>query len=274
MSIAQLLDAAENGDIDRVVRLIDEEGIDVNGQDEYMEWTPLILACNYGHLDVVELLLAKGADLYKSNYKRATPFHRACRGQHAHVVEYLLSIGVDFNRPDYQESPPIIYASSPHNDNTEVVALLVAAGADVMARNQFGRFPLLYVSSRGHPDSITVLLDANADINGTDNWGWTPLHEACRWNRVGCVQVLLDRGADVTMLTWDNGDTALELARRHGHESVIEEFRQRGSLLQTAEAAQVSDAAQERRAQIQRARDEASASATTGVNTSERAQLD
>ena len=34
MSIAQLLDAAENGDIARINRLIDEEGIDVNGQDE------------------------------------------------------------------------------------------------------------------------------------------------------------------------------------------------------------------------------------------------
>ncbi|MEE8216502.1 MAG: ankyrin repeat domain-containing protein, partial [Acidiferrobacterales bacterium] len=56
-----LHDAAENGDLDKVKRLIGE-GADVNARDDY-SLTPLHFSAGAGHTAVVELLIAEGADV-------------------------------------------------------------------------------------------------------------------------------------------------------------------------------------------------------------------
>ena len=57
--------------------------------------TPLQLACRNGHLELVRLLHAHGADLGVNIWYRAvTPFSLAFRGGHTDVVSYLRSYGV------------------------------------------------------------------------------------------------------------------------------------------------------------------------------------
>ncbi|GLD99545.1 hypothetical protein PINS_up008271 [Pythium insidiosum] len=57
----QLLEAAKNGDVERVRSLLDE-GVDVNARDDHDFCEPLHLAAQGGHADVVRLLLDRGAD--------------------------------------------------------------------------------------------------------------------------------------------------------------------------------------------------------------------
>src|ERR1700733_9621584 len=69
----ELLDAAERGDVAEVTRLLndhsDHKKVNINllGRQKYYTLTPLMAAAHKGHLEVVKLLLAKGAIVNKTN---------------------------------------------------------------------------------------------------------------------------------------------------------------------------------------------------------------
>ena len=99
---------------------------------------------------------------------------------------------------------------------------LIAAGADIRARNRRGAEPLHYAAdgkpgSRGwSPDAqaatIACLIAAGADPNATDKSGVAPLHRAVRTRCAAAVKALIDRGADPRRPN-KNGSTPLRLAK-------------------------------------------------------------
>jgi ankyrin repeat protein len=101
---------------------------------------------------------------------------------------------------------------------------LVAAGADVSARNRRGAVPLHYAadgtpgSPCWNPDAqtatIAVLIEAGADPNVTDGRGVTPLHRAVRTRCAAAVSTLLDGGADPQRKN-GNGSSPLKLATQN-----------------------------------------------------------
>ncbi|MFC1552508.1 ankyrin repeat domain-containing protein [Candidatus Latescibacterota bacterium] len=81
------------------------------------------------------------------------------------------------------------------NGRTETVQLLLDIGADIEAKNNWGRSPLH--EPYGNTETVRLLLDRGADIEATDNSSETPLHRAANFNKTARVQLLLDRGADI-----------------------------------------------------------------------------
>jgi len=107
--------------------------------------------------------------------------------------------------------------------HTEVVQHLLAAGADVHAKNRRGAQPLHYAAD-GNPDStrwnpaaqaaiIDCLIAAGANPNALDNSGVAPLHRAVRTRCSAAVRALLKGGADPTLRN-KNGSTPMLLATR------------------------------------------------------------
>ena len=83
----QLFNAASRGDLDGMKQLccVDVECRDVNG------YTPLDLACENGHLAVVQYLVEEhGAQVNVCNKYEYTPLHFACSNGHLAVVRYLV----------------------------------------------------------------------------------------------------------------------------------------------------------------------------------------
>ena len=69
----------------------------MNAKDED-SWTPLHSAVAGGHKDVVELLIAKGADVNAKNDKYGgTPLLHAAGEGHKEIVELLIAAGADVN---------------------------------------------------------------------------------------------------------------------------------------------------------------------------------
>lgn len=103
----------------------------------------------------------------------------------------------------------------------DVARKLLAAGADVRARNRRGAEPL-HAAAVGSPGSdawnppaqaatIALLIDAGADPNAVDMDGVTPLHRAVRTRCAAAVAALLDGGADAGRRN-KGGSTPLRLA--------------------------------------------------------------
>ena len=85
---------------------------------------------------------------------------------------------------------------SPQDSRSEIIDLLLKAGANVNARDCFGYTPLLYLSNRAKGESFLVekLLRFNANPNLASNTGNSALHFAVDSCDLGTVRVLVGYG--------------------------------------------------------------------------------
>jgi ankyrin repeat protein len=77
-----------------VVRLLIDRGADVNSRD-LEGWTPLHEATWEGHLDVVRLLLEHGADVNAVDQDRWTSLHMASKKGYLEIAQLLLEHGAN-----------------------------------------------------------------------------------------------------------------------------------------------------------------------------------
>ena len=107
---------------------------------------------------------------------------------------------------------------------TDMARILIAAGADVRAKNRLGD-EALHAASVGRPGShhwnpsaqtatIRFLIEAGADPDAADKRGVTPLHRAVRTRCAGAVKTLLDCGADPARRN-KSGSTPMLLATQN-----------------------------------------------------------
>lgn len=98
-------------------------------------------------------------------------------------------------------------------DHPAVAELLIAAGADVsaVARQPMAVQPLHSAAAGQSLDVSRQLVAAGADVNARQQGGFTPLHAAAQHGQLELVRLLLDAGADPAALT-DDRRTARDLA--------------------------------------------------------------
>ena len=119
-----------------------------------------------------------------------------------------------------------------HWDDLDMVDLLVRAGADVDAANDYGIVPLVLACTNGHTAIAERLLAAGANPNKVALVGEeTVLMTAARTGVAGVVNALLDHGAEVDARDGHHGQTALMWAAAEGHEAVVRTLLARGAAL-------------------------------------------
>ena len=130
------------------------------------------------------------------------------------LAERLVSLGAVQKGTDI-----LIFAGGPE-DRSQVVRVLVRAGADVNARTAkpWDDTPLMRAASGGSVPTLAALLDAGASINAVNSHGESALWHAARSAHPKAVALLLSRGADPNLRTEPNpqwftdGGTALGIA--------------------------------------------------------------
>ncbi|KAL0622628.1 Ankyrin repeat and SAM domain-containing protein 1A [Plecturocebus cupreus] len=117
-----------------VVKVLLEELTDPTMRNNKFE-TPLDLAALYGRLEVVKMLLNAHPNLLSCNTKKHTPLHLAARNGHKAVVQVLLNAGMDSN---YQTEMGSALHEAALFGKTDVVQILLAAGIDVNIKDNRG----------------------------------------------------------------------------------------------------------------------------------------
>lgn len=156
-----LFAASAIGETARVRDLLDADPEAVNSHS-HDGWTPLHLAAYFGHGDVAQLLLERGASPSAISLNRManTPLHAALAGQRFEVARMLVEAGADVNASDGAGWRPLHHAA--YSGSVEMVALLLERGADPDARNETGQTPLDLARERGHAEVARLLADASA----------------------------------------------------------------------------------------------------------------
>ena len=152
-----------------------------------------------------------------------TPLHEAAYRAYATIAATLIAAGADVNAKDDFDDTPL----HSFTGDAAVISLLLSAGADVNVKNNGGETPLhrVILNLNRAPEDVNVfavslLLLAGADVNAKDIGGGTPLHLAVYRNRTSVVSLLVSAGADVNAK--DNGDeTPLHNAAIQGHASLV-----------------------------------------------------
>ncbi|MFO1315703.1 MAG: ankyrin repeat domain-containing protein [Burkholderiales bacterium] len=113
-----------------------------------------------------------------------------------------------------------LFAAAARGDAAEI-AKLVAAGADVKARDGRGRTPLHVAAFAGRHDAMRALVKAGADPNALENDRYDIVTIAAVANDVPTLEVALALGAAATNVTSRYDGTALIAAAHLGHADVV-----------------------------------------------------
>ena len=195
-----------------VLRCLIENGADVNLSTDDNR-TPLMTACEYGHVNAVSVLIEHGANVNLQDQGGLTAVHYAVRGSHAgEILSCLLENGGDVDSITFDDCTPLMIAAE--KGDTEVATLLIEHGANVGLSDKTGATALCHALSclGNFCEVMSCLIENGADINACTSYNCcNPLMMACENNQLNAVTFLIERGALVNLQDKE-GQTALHHA--------------------------------------------------------------
>lgn len=158
---SKLIEAVKAGDTVPVRQML-LDGASANTRDEQGS-TLLMLAAHAGDLPTVQLLLENGAEVNACDARGWSPLIKAVYNPElkrgfAGVVKTLIEAGANIELAIGYGVRPLMLAAG--YGETEVVAALLGAGADVLARNEGGYTALMMVKQKHYVDVINLLHEA------------------------------------------------------------------------------------------------------------------
>jgi len=218
----QLQSACENGDIEVIKLLLNDDKIEVNQRKvDNNGWTPFYTACQYGYIEIVKLLLNdKRVDVNKAGSPLGgkTPLWIACFNEHLEVVKLLINDSrVKVNEPSYDGETPFYIVCG--LGKIDIVKLLLKnEKVDVNKVCIRDHTPFFVACQDGWIEVVKILLnDKRIDINKANKFGRTPFWIGCARGYIEVVKYILVSGRDVNLNVKDNdGKTPMDVAREKG----------------------------------------------------------
>lgn len=158
------LHAAAYGNHVEAARLLMQAGADVNVKDTVGRSTFMVAAVR-GHLEILRHALAHGADVRILNQYGGTALIPASHYGHVEVVRELLKTPIDIdhvNRFGWTALIEAVILGDGGSRHTEIVRMLVNAGANQRIADPEGVTPLEHARRRGYREIVRIL-EAAAD---------------------------------------------------------------------------------------------------------------
>lgn len=209
----------------QAVELLLRKNASVNDKNKDL-LTPLHLAADKSHFDVIDLLVKNGAKVNALDSLGQTALHRCSRAGNVQACRLLLSYGVDPTIVSVQgytasqvasEAAQTTLHVEPHRGSAdveyqlleaakagdlEIVKKLVTAHTGIVnCRDVDGRqsTPLHFAAGYNRVSVVEYLLQYGADVHAKDKGGLVPLHNACSYGHYEVADLLVRHGASVNV---------------------------------------------------------------------------
>ena len=137
-STANLIRAIKNDNEAECRRILETECVDIHKKDseipelknDYIRRSsPIVIAADVGNANVVEMLLANGANINDTDEQGLTLLMKASLYNYTNIIELLLSRGVDIHEQNSNGATAIMYASL--HSQKDAIQMLMANGASI-----------------------------------------------------------------------------------------------------------------------------------------------
>lgn len=210
--------------------------------------TPILLACQQGHAECVQVLIRHGASVNSVRRQDgSTPLVIVCstlqvKGDGGDsllsIANSLISQGAEVNYIRFWDGMSALLGAC-ETGRAGLVNLLLTNGADLDppspsgSANYMGKTPLMVAASSGDttgPPTCKLLLDRGAEVDEVqESSGKTALCFACERGFVATAELLIERGANVNHRAGREGWTPLAFAARMNKGGVISKLLECGA---------------------------------------------
>ena len=190
----------------------------------------LIGAAGRGDLAAVERLIREGASVAARDNRGRTALLVATHGNHVPVARALIAAGADVNAKDDIQDSAFLYAGA--EGRIEILKMTLPT-ADLKSTNRYGGTALIPAAHHGHTEAVRILLATAIDKDHVNRLGWTALLEAVILGDGGpvhteIVRLLVEAGANVNIADRE-GVTPLQHAKRRGYAAMVRILEARGA---------------------------------------------
>lgn len=202
--------------------------------------TPLhkaVVTLDAHNISMIDSLTSLGADIAAKNNRGETPLHRVMKHynkieQEAVVEKIIVQLKKEKRLQEIdavtaEGDTPLMSISRSQNDASNIVKLLIVAGADLNKRNKKGETALFLAASSNCLEKVKMLLHFEADPNMANNDGCGPLGKAARNGNLPMIKSLLQNGADLEKFK----DAMLREAAKGGHQAIMQLLLNRGAAI-------------------------------------------
>jgi ankyrin repeat protein len=222
---SELIEATKKQDV-QAVRALLKQRSDIHATEADGS-TALHWAAQRSHLELVELLLAAGANPDAATRYKIPPLYLASLNGHAAIMARLLDAGANPNGTAHEGQTMLMTAAL--SGNADAVRLLLTRGAHVNAIEPYrGQSALMWASAEGNTAAADLLIEAGADLKAKSSGGFTPFLFAVRNAHLETAELLLKRGANVNDVAPD-GSSALSMATVNAYYELAAMLLDRGA---------------------------------------------
>lgn len=173
----------------KIVEVMLKNGANINEQGMY-GWTPLIVAVKNNHMDTINLLLSYKPNLSICDGERLTPLMLACIEANEELALELIKNGAPINQVDKQNMSPLIFAA--RAKNTKIMKALIEAGAIIELEGSDHRSAVHWSIIKNDAESYRLLLAKGANTMAKNTNGETHLMLAAKHHSEEIIKIILE----------------------------------------------------------------------------------
>ena len=189
-----------------------------NSEDDNV--TPLHDSCAFNHVEITVHLLKHGADVDCRDNTDWTPLHLAAQEGHLNIVKFIHQKRRSTLYDVTKDGRTGLYIASKNGHNDIVEWILTQDNINVDAVTDRNWTSLHVAALMSHRECCETLLKHGADINAVENTGWTPLHLACNTDDLNTVLTLMNYKPQI-IFDFD-GFSPLHTAAQLNHDTIVE----------------------------------------------------